>query len=146
MDYVIFDLEATCWVKGTRPGRQETMEFGAVRIDGRSLDPVSEFNSFVRPVDRPHLSEFCIELTGISQADVDAAPPFPEVFTASQPWVGPAEMRLSTWGANDANQLKVESRRHKLVFPERFETFWNLKKDFSAAHGLRPCGMRRALT
>jgi len=145
MDYVVLDLEATCWVKGTRPGRQEVTEFGAVRVDGQTLELVSDFNSFVRPVARPELSDFCIELTGITQADVDNAPVFPDAFAALQNWVGEADVRLCTWGAYDVNQLKVDCRRHDFVFPERFESLWNLKKDFSAAHGLRPCGMRRAL-
>ncbi|SCV69428.1 BQ2448_2448 [Microbotryum intermedium] len=40
---------------------------------------VDEFHSFVRPKHRPKLSEFCRGLTGITQAQVDTAPYYPQV-------------------------------------------------------------------
>lgn len=68
-------------------------------LKASELEVVDEFRSFVRPSWRPTLSDFCTELTGITQVclifhsclsiselkayvrqeQVDAAPPFPEV-------------------------------------------------------------------
>jgi len=66
-DHVILDLEATCWEKGTRLNRMETIEFGAVRLEPGAWDVIDEFSSFVRPVSEPVLSDFCRELTGIRE-------------------------------------------------------------------------------
>ncbi|KZT65438.1 hypothetical protein DAEQUDRAFT_731375 [Daedalea quercina L-15889] len=43
------------------------------------LEIVSEFRSFVRPTWKPQLSEFCTQLTGIAQEQVDGAPTFTEL-------------------------------------------------------------------
>ncbi|KAG9318416.1 ribonuclease H-like domain-containing protein [Chiua virens] len=43
------------------------------------LEIVGEFRSFVKPTWRPQLSQFCTDLTGITQAQVDYAPTFPKV-------------------------------------------------------------------
>ncbi|GAA5910198.1 3'-5' exonuclease [Sporobolomyces salmoneus] len=43
------------------------------------LYEVDEFHSFVKPTWAPELSEFCTELTGITQDQVDSAPTFQEV-------------------------------------------------------------------
>jgi 3'-5' exoribonuclease 1 len=79
-DSIVFDLEATCWEKGTRPERMETIEIGAVRLQAPTWETSSEFSRFIRPISEPILSDFCVSLTGISQADVDAADPFLLVF------------------------------------------------------------------
>ncbi|KAH9842902.1 ribonuclease H-like domain-containing protein [Rhodofomes roseus] len=44
-----------------------------------NLEVVSEFRSFVRPTWRPRLSDFCTQLTGITQEQVDSAPTFTEL-------------------------------------------------------------------
>ncbi|KAG6376087.1 hypothetical protein JVT61DRAFT_2058 [Boletus reticuloceps] len=50
-------------------------------LKGRAsrLEIVDEFRSFVKPTWRPQLSQFCTDLTGITQAQVDYAPTFPKV-------------------------------------------------------------------
>jgi hypothetical protein len=42
------------------------------------------FHRYVRPVQHPHLSAFCTQLTGIEQATVDQAQPFPSVYDEFQ--------------------------------------------------------------
>jgi len=85
---IVLDLEATCWEKGTSLERMETIEFGAVRLDGRTLFPVGEFSRFIRPIEEPVLSDFCKRLTGITQEDVDNAETFPLVFKDFLEWLG----------------------------------------------------------
>jgi len=72
---IIFDLEATCWKSGNKD-KMQAIEFGAVQLDQCTLKIVSEFQRFVRPTLEPVLSEFCKELTGIKQEDVNDAEPF----------------------------------------------------------------------
>ena len=62
-----------------RAGRCAWVIVGVPQID--------EFRTFVRPVRHPTLSPFCTELTGITQADVDAAPAFPAVVARFHDWL-----------------------------------------------------------
>jgi inhibitor of KinA sporulation pathway (predicted exonuclease) len=84
--FVVLDFEATCDA-GRPPEPQEIIEFPSVLLSATTLEVVDEFQSFVRPVHHPQLTAFCKELTSIQQADVDAAPTFPEVFAAHQAWL-----------------------------------------------------------
>ncbi len=145
MRYLIIDLEATCWEKGTRPGRQEIIEIGAVMLVSPADPPEGEFSAFVRPIDRPDLSDFCTQLTSITQADVDHAEPFDKVFPRFIEWIGPQSFQWCSWGAYDLKQFRTDCRRHNIAFPELFENHINLKKRFAEQTGLRPGGMREAL-
>ncbi len=83
---VILDFEATC--DDARPPRpQEVIEFPSVLLALDSLQIVDEFEAFVRPQHHPRLTEFCRHFTAITQADVDAAAPFGEVFARHQGWL-----------------------------------------------------------
>lgn len=48
---------------------------------------MAEFHSYVRPLAHPRLSQFCTELTGITQAQVDAAPPLAAVMRLAEAWM-----------------------------------------------------------
>jgi 3'-5' exoribonuclease 1 len=116
MSFVVVDLEATCWSARTQPEKHavqgaesEIIEIGAVRLDG-GLRPVAEFQRFIRPVRHPRLSDFCTQLTHITQAQVDAADRFPVVYSALLDWMGsPAGVVLVSWGAYDHDQLVLEA-------------------------------------
>jgi len=143
--YLIIDLEATCWEHGTRPGRQEIIEIGAVHMLAPDQPAVDEFSAFVRPIKHPELSVFCKRLTSITQQDVDQAEPFPVVFRRFMDWVGPEPFLFCSWGDYDQNQLRVDCRRHGIPFPAPLENHLNLKRLFAEQRGLRPGGMREAL-
>lgn len=145
MGYVILDLEATCWAKRTSPERMETIEIGGVRLDVASLEITDEFSRFVRPVAEPALSDFCTELTGIAQADVDAADDFKTVFPSFLDWTGPGLPTLCSWGAYDVRQFEVDCRRHGMPTPAILRRHLNLKQTFATWRGTRPCGMKAAL-
>ncbi|MCY4501696.1 MAG: exonuclease domain-containing protein, partial [Alphaproteobacteria bacterium] len=77
---LVVDLEATCSDDDSVPKHEmEIIEIGAVLVEPAGLQPVGEFQSFVRPGLHPRLTGFCTGLTTIRQSDVDAAPRFPEV-------------------------------------------------------------------
>ncbi len=145
MHYVIVDLEATCWQKGTIPSRMEIIEIGAVLMSSAAGEPVAEFNAFVRPVREPILSPFCVELTGIRQADVFGAETFANVFPRFLEWIGPQPYILCLWGAYDLGQFQVDCQRHGLPMPTAFERHLNLKKLFAEQESAKPCGMKAAL-
>ncbi|OZJ03531.1 hypothetical protein BZG36_03417 [Bifiguratus adelaidae] len=85
IDYFLcFDVEATCEVGYVFDFPNEIIEFPVSLLKAETLEIVDEFHSFVRPVKRPVLSDFCIELTGIQQDIVDAAPDFITVLNVFQ--------------------------------------------------------------
>ncbi|MEL6846224.1 MAG: exonuclease domain-containing protein, partial [Bacteroidota bacterium] len=62
MNYIIFDLEATCWRDRGSGYQSEIIEIGALSIN-QAQQIQSEFSQFVRPQIHPLLSPFCTELT-----------------------------------------------------------------------------------
>ena len=79
MNFIILDLEATCWQGNDMNRRQEIIELGAYRVNGYR-EWIDSFQKFVKPVEHPRLSAYCTELTGISQDQVTKARPFEEVY------------------------------------------------------------------
>lgn len=55
-------------------------------MNSKTCQIEDEFRSYCQPVINPLLTEFCTELTGISQDDVDKAPYFPEVLLSFEEW------------------------------------------------------------
>ena len=83
---VVLDFEATC-DDVNPPQPQEIIEFPSVLISLEDMRVVDEFESFVRPIHHPHLSEFCTRLTSITSQDVAGADPFPVVLASHQAWL-----------------------------------------------------------
>ena len=112
--FICCDLEGTCWDSGPLQPVQrketEIIEIGAVRMD-RDRTIIDEFQTFVRPQRHAELSTFCTDLTGITQADVDAAPPLPEAMAGFAAWIGNPDSVLVSWGAFDRNQIRRDCRR-----------------------------------
>lgn len=145
-DYLVIDLEATCDNAGAVPKREmEIIEIGAVLVDPTTFEPLAEFQSFVRPVRHPKLTRFCCELTSITQADVDAAPRFPEALAALREFMRGEQPLFCSWGAYDRGQFKLDAERHKVKLPFGPDHL-NVKEAFSQALGSRKrFGMSGAL-
>src|SRR6185369_485921 len=86
MQFVILDLEATCWQGNAMDRRSEIIELAAFRINGYG-EWIDNFQSFIRPVDHPRLSAYCTELTTITQEQVNKAKTFNHVFQSFQEWL-----------------------------------------------------------
>ena len=141
---IVFDLEATCWPEGTVVERQETIEIGAVRL-GPDLKPAGEFQPFVKPVGEARLSDFCRELTGIRQEQVDGAEPFPRVLAEFEAWGGGAPVRWASWSGYDLRQLNADCQRHAFPLPATMECHLDLRRLFSELQEKEPVTMKRAL-
>lgn len=115
MNYIVFDLEATCWDKkdpSAKHKKNEIIEIGAVKLNEK-LEIISKFESFVKPKLFPVLSNFCKDLTKITQEHVNEAQTFPEVLEEFKSWMGPNYV-LCSWGHYDKNQFENDCRLHKL--------------------------------
>ena len=146
MQFIIVDLEATCWENVRSYNRMEIIEIGAVRLCSPDGEPTDEFSEFIKPVAEPTLSEFCSSLTTIKQSDVDSAPIFPIVFHRFLEWIGSEPYFLCSWGGYDKTQFNVDCDRHDVEFPNEFNNHINLKKEFARTFSVKSCGMKRALS
>jgi inhibitor of KinA sporulation pathway (predicted exonuclease) len=137
MNYIIFDLEATCWEHMPPGFVQETIEIGAYRLN-QFGEIRGKFNRFVKPVVHPNLSPYCRQLTTISQQDVNRAQPFPEVILEFQDWayINEETYALCSWGNFDRKLLLSDCLMH------RIESDWvhhhvNLKEQYRLRKKLR---------
>lgn len=92
--YVVLDFEATCDDRNP-PEPQEVIEYPSVLLCGRTFNVIDEFSSFVRPIHHRILTPFCMELTGITQEDVDRAPPFLDVYRQHLDWLRSHDLQVS---------------------------------------------------
>jgi 3'-5' exoribonuclease 1 len=112
--YVIFDLEATCYDRGTAPKgfSNEIIEIGAVRLDAEGNE-TGVFSEFAQPLIHPVISEFCNTLTTITQEDIDGARPLKEVLSDFLEWSDGHV--LVSWGQYDKNQIISDMRRNQIT-------------------------------
>ncbi len=146
MNYIIFDLEATCW-EITPPGYvQEIIEIGAVLIDDYG-DMLETFSAFVRPARHPVLSPFCRKLTNISQIDINRARPFHEVMNRFMDWarIDEEDYILCSWGEFDQKLLSADCLRHG--FGDAWlDQYVNLKTEYRRIRGLnKAIGLKKTV-
>ncbi|KAM3329714.1 hypothetical protein ACQJBY_026635 [Aegilops geniculata] len=138
--FVVVDFELTC-VKDGRIFPQEIIEFPAVLVDGATGRIVSAFRRYVRPKHHPVLTEFCRELTGIRQEDVDGGMDLGEALWMHDDWLkaataGAGSLAVVTWGDWDCRtMLESECRFKGIEKPSYFDRWINLRVPFQAALG-----------
>lgn len=84
------DFEATCFDDSTLKRRrniQEIIEFPVVLFNLQTGATEGEFHRYVRPVEIPILSDYCKNLTGISQSEVNSATTLQEVLKEFNVWI-----------------------------------------------------------
>ncbi|MFI5547870.1 exonuclease domain-containing protein [Streptomyces sp. NPDC051815] len=145
----VIDVEATCWDGQPPPGSvHEIIEIGLTVVDLSAGSRVSRNRLLVRPV-RSTVSDFCTELTGLTQAEVEGGVPFAEACRILVEEYGAGERPWASWGDYDRLQFARQSRADGVAYPfghptERTHT--NAKAVFAGAHGLRrKPGMSQAL-
>ncbi|RKR70990.1 3'-5' exonuclease [Marinobacter nauticus] len=115
---LVVDLEATCWSDQYTPGgvpqsihNMEIIELGCA-LANRQGDLLDVHSFFVRPSRNPLLSDFCTELTGITQSMVDSAMTLPQAVEAMNDWLGDLsdDFVWCSWGNYDRLHLEAQSR------------------------------------
>ena len=150
--FIVLDFEATC--NEDRPPRpQEIIEFPSVLSDATSLEVIDTFESFVRPVRHPTLSEFCSSFTGIQQAEVDGAPLFADVLHRHSAWLrshgDPSEMLFITCGDWDLKRMLPAQCKAAVPplprVPAPYRRWVNIKHVFADTLGERGRGMKQMM-
>lgn len=138
-DYIlVLDFEATCEEHPPPNYLYEIIEFPVVVVDVRLQRVVAEFHRFVRPHHKVELSHFCRELTGMRQADVDAAAPLEEVILQFERWFAhtvPLHARcvFATDGPMDMREFMYHHSvsRQGIRFPALFYQYIDVKQTFA---------------
>ncbi len=139
-NFVVLDFEATC-SNGPGPiqvprNEMEVIEIGAIAVN-EELEPISEFARFVHPVRHQTLSDFCTELTTITQADVDEAEPFYQVAAEMALWAAEHEISWwGSWGKYDRSQLTQDVQFHRVPDPLP-QPHFNIKEAFTARQSIK---------
>jgi len=145
--YLIVDLEATCCDKNSISKYQmEIIEIGAIMVDAKTKEVVSEFETFIKPQRTPILTDFCTQLTSITQEDVDNAPIFLDAIKDFKKWLYQYEdFIFCSWGDYDKKQLEQDCF-HNGISSVISAKHLNIKKEFSLKQGLKKkLGMAEAL-
>lgn len=142
-EFVVFDLEATCYREGDpkRPKDfiNEIIEIGAVKLDSDGNE-IDRFSKFARPLTHPVISEFCNELTTITQEDIDSAEELGDVLAQFVEWVNGAI--LISWGFYDRKQMERDLIANDLEYlMESLESHQSLKHLHGSWNNLRRGGI-----
>lgn len=150
--FVIFDLEATCY-DGNRKDEikpegfdNEIIEIGAVMLDETGKE-ISRYSSFAKPKLFPKISQFCEELTTITQDDIDYADGLSKVLVDFIKWCDGAT--LVSWGFYDKTQMGKDLIKNDLEYLlDSIEDHKSLKHLYAKWNGLnrRGVGLSRALS
>lgn len=128
---VVFDLEMTC-----EANREhiipEIIEFGLVVVDATSLKTVASFEALVKPTITPKLSDYCTQLTTITQDDVDGAGGFVEVSKDLAHFLSRYQDGIAIqWGNGDMRQVLRDCEYHGVTNPFGSIKPYDLKKAYS---------------
>jgi len=146
MTFIVLDLEATCWQGNDMNRIPEIIELAAYSVNGYR-DWIDSFQRFVKPKTHPRLSAYCIELTGITQEQVNKARRFEKVFMDFQEWLEAHDhpQLICTWGNKDMSIIKDECKAHDMddhFLPSSI----NLKAQYASIHQLsKEVGLLKAL-
>lgn len=139
---LIIDLEATCDLGAPNNTYNdyphEIIEFPILLYDTRAHRCVAVFHAYCQPTKQPTLSEFCTELTGISQATVDGAQPFEDVLQNIEKWLF-TRHELSNYccaivcdcDSDMGKFMRIQCGLSRINFPPWVTSWINLTKAFS---------------
>uniref|UniRef100_A0A672YIP9 ERI1 exoribonuclease 2 n=1 Tax=Sphaeramia orbicularis TaxID=375764 RepID=A0A672YIP9_9TELE len=165
---IVIDFESTCWREKNNYG-QEIIEFPAVLLNTSTGEVESEFHTYVQPQEHPILSEFCTELTGITQVQVEAGIPLRICLSRFSRWlqnlqhqmgvVFPSMQQRSsealpsqklctflTWSDWDLGVcLQYECKRKQIHKPDVLNSWIDLRSTYRLFYNRKPKGLNGAL-
>lgn len=137
-DYIcVVDFEATCEENNPPEFTHEIIEFPLVLVNTHTLQIVDSFQEYVKPEVNSKLSDFCVQLTGITQKMVDEADTFPSVLQRVVLWLQEKELGtkykyvLLTDGSWDMSKfLNIQCRVSRIRYPQFARKWINIRKSY----------------
>ncbi|XP_008292116.1 ERI1 exoribonuclease 2 isoform X2 [Stegastes partitus] len=165
---IVIDFESTCWREKNNYS-QEIIEFPAVLLNTSTGAVESEFHTYVQPQEHPILSEFCTELTGITQTQVEAGIPLQICLSRFSRWLQNLQLNMKvvfpnkqqrcsaplpsqklctflTWSDWDLGVcLQYECKRKQLHKPDVLNSWIDLRSTYRLFYDRKPKGLNGAL-
>jgi inhibitor of KinA sporulation pathway (predicted exonuclease) len=142
----VLDFEAQC-DETEKMEVQEIIEFPVIIVDvkNRSILP-DFFHQYVKPIKYPNLFDFCKQLTGITQEQVDNGKLLEEVLKDLDSFLkktlGQKSFVFVTCGDWDLRQcLRTEAAFKEIEYPDYLNKWINVKKAFEELKGFSKIGM-----
>uniref|UniRef100_A0A0D9UZR0 GRF-type domain-containing protein n=1 Tax=Leersia perrieri TaxID=77586 RepID=A0A0D9UZR0_9ORYZ len=148
--FVVIDFEATC-DKENNLHPQEIIEFPSVLVNSATGQLEASFQTYVRPAHHQLLTDFCKELTGIQQIQVDRGVPLSEALLMHDKWLEEKGIKhknfaIVTWSNWDCRvMLESECMLKKIRKPPYFNR-WNGMQNALLVTQLGPPISDRALS
>ncbi|MFT7815330.1 3'-5' exoribonuclease 1 [Arapaima gigas] len=145
-DYIcVVDFEATCEENNPPNFLHEIIEFPMVLINTRTMEIEDTFQEYVRPELNTQLSDFCIQLTGISQEMVNKADVFPDVLRRVVSWLQEKELgtkykyAVLTDGSWDMSKfLNIQCHVSQIRYPQFAKKWINIRKSYGNFYKVVP--------
>lgn len=145
----VFDLEATCWKDATKEQRKEmeTIEIGAMCYNNVTQQILGTFQDFIKPKRHTELSDFCKNLTTITQKQVDDALSFFIVCNKFDEWINSHKTNMMcSWGGFDIGLIKRDCQYHNMKFPKFVnKSHMDLKKEIGRTLNINKRGLANTL-
>lgn len=148
--FVVIDFEATC-DKDKNPHPQEIIEFPSVIVNCTTGKLEDCFQMYVRPTHNQLLTEFCKDLTGIQQSQVDKGVLLTEALLMHDKWLEDKGIKhtnfaVVTWSNWDCRvMLESECRFKRIRKPPYFNRWINLKIPFNKVFGSDRRNLKQAV-
>jgi inhibitor of KinA sporulation pathway (predicted exonuclease) len=141
---LVVDIESTCWEGGV-PSRQvsEIIEIGICVFDVKSAQTENRESILVKP-EKSTVSEFCTQLTTLTQAQVDEGVSFYEACLRLQNEFESLTRLWLSWGDYDRNMFVGQCKVRNVRYPFS-EKHCNLKALFAKLRNSPKIGMAGAL-
>lgn len=146
---LVIDIESTCWEDRREDQTSDVIEIGITPIDTKTGDILKTRSIIVRP-ENSEVSEFCTQLTTLTQEDVDAGISFKD---ACDILIGEYKSHKHAWasyGHYDRSVFETQCKRENIIYPFAkthinvkilFALRYSLKRDIGMAKALRVLGM-----
>lgn len=137
---VVWDTEFTAWPGSqergwTRPGEhREIVQIGAIALDATAdFKEIAMFERIIQPKVNPRLSQYFVELTGITQERLDREGiPFPGALEAFAGFVNRWTGGIGSFGRDDV-VLDENCALHGIALPVERHRFQDLRPALEAA-------------
>lgn len=154
----VLDFEATCDSDKKFSPRNEIIEFPSVLLryneETKNHIKVAEFQRFCKPLYNIKLTEYCTNLTGITQKQVDEGMDFEMALNEHHSWLGentnlyenPNDVIIVTCGWWDLQTMLPQECVRWQIHPESiYKKVINVKLGFEATYNKPKLGMAKML-
>ncbi|WP_223839460.1 3'-5' exonuclease [Saccharopolyspora pogona] len=113
----MIDVEATCWESSSPEGQvSEIIEVGVCVVDIEARERVERDRILVQP-ETSRVSDFCEQLTGLTQAEVDRGVDFREACALLAERHRGTSRRWASWGDYDRKQFQRQCTGRDVPYP-----------------------------